>query len=70
MEDTETQVSRVETKPEERNQDKEIRRKEDKRRVIDESRKLVKERKFNKRMSFERKGKVRRFKLKIRKHSS
>ena len=57
----------METKPEERNQDKEIRRKEDKRRGIDESRKLVKERKFNKRMRVERKGKVRRFKLKIRK---
>ena len=64
-EDTEKQVPRVETKSEERNWDQEIRRKQDNRRIIAEPRKLVKERKINKRMKTERKGKVRKFKLKL-----
>ena len=54
----------METKLKERNQDKEIRRKQVKRRIV-EPRKLVKERKINKRMKAERKGKIRKLKLKL-----
>ena len=56
----------MEPKWKEKNQEQDIRRKHDKRRRIAESRKLVKEEKNNnKRMKAERKGKIRKLKLKI-----
>ena len=55
----------METKLKERNQDKEIRRKQDKKRGITEPRKLVKEIKINKKIKAVRKGKIRNFKQKI-----
>ena len=55
---TEKQISRAETRSEERNQDQEIQRKQDKTGEIAEPRKLAKERKINKRIKAERKEKV------------
>ena len=60
-----TNTYRLETRPEERNQDQEKLRKQDKRREIAESRRLAKEQKINKRMKAERKGKSRQLKLMI-----